>query len=694
MPELDDIDKTKSPADVVRHWFAALNVADKEEASWRKTAQDIYDKYLSKKCKDASYNILWANTELLRPAIYNTLPQPAARRRFNDEDPLGKAVSDVINRSLEFSFDIPEFDRSVKFTVLDSLLCGRGVARVRYVPSFSQYGEGEAEGATYEAEEATIENEEQEAEYAEGYSEELEWEQTTLEHVQWNDFRRGPGKCWEEVEWVAFRHCMTREELIDKFGEEKANQVSMTDPKDIQTSDKAEEDKLKAAFSTATVWELWDREEKEVLFLNDSYRNEPLLTVSDPLNLEGFFPLPCPLYVVEDSTSLVPTPLFSLYAEQAKELNRISERINKIIDACKVRGIYDSRLSELSELFRGNDTDLIPAQNVAALQNADFNKIIWFAPIEQMVAVTQVLYNQREQCKQVIYELTGISDILRGSSDPNETLGAQQIKAQFGSARLQRMQREVQRFIRDCARLMAEIIGEKFKVETLRAITQLPFPTDEEVAMMNMQYQAQAQAAQMQGQQPPPPPEQPEITWGMVIDALRSNSQRTFKVDIETDSTIAATQEDDIQSLTKLLAGITEFINGMAPAVQSGAVPIEAVKELILAMCRRAKMGTVVEDALNKIQQPQQPQNNEAEAEQQKLQMEMQAKQMESQQELALKDKEAQKEIQIEQMRIQADLQKEQMRIAADKEQFLLKLAADRELEQLRLASQPVNVNQ
>ena len=47
-----------------------------------------------------------------------------------------------------------------------------------------------------------------------------------------------------------------------------------------------------------------------------------------------------------------------------------------------------------------------------------------------------MLYQQREQIKAVIYELTGLSDIARGASKASETLGAQQLKSQWGSIRL------------------------------------------------------------------------------------------------------------------------------------------------------------------------------------------------------------------------------------------------------------------
>ncbi len=84
--------------------------------------------------------------------------------------------------------------------------------------------------------------------------------------------------------------------------------------------------------------------------------------------------------------------------------------------------------------------------------------IMWY-PIDVISAALEKLYLARDQIKNVIYETTGISDILRGLTDPNETLGAQQIKTQWGSLRVQRKQAEVARFARDLFRLKAEIFA-------------------------------------------------------------------------------------------------------------------------------------------------------------------------------------------------------------------------------------------
>ena len=340
-------DLGKTPNAVVRRWLLELKLADKREKNWREESQKVLDLYRLKKRKANSYNILWANTETLRPAIYNSVPTPDVRRRYKDEDPLGKAVSQVLERGLDYCINTYDFDAVIKNDVLTMLLPGRAVSRVRYIPTITQSPEDEI------------------SESMEGDNEELEWEQVVAENIQFDDLRIGPGKVWDEIPWIAFRHRLNRDDLEDKFGNiGKEIPLDNTDDEDIKSNSN---DIVSDIFKTAEIWEIWDKEEKKVLFIAPSYKIKPVQTLDDPLKLIGFWPIPRPLYAIEDSSTLVPQMLFEQYREQAEELNRISKRINKLIEGLKLRGIYDATIVEMSQLMEGDDNDLIASQGVTAL---------------------------------------------------------------------------------------------------------------------------------------------------------------------------------------------------------------------------------------------------------------------------------------------------------------------------------------
>lgn len=687
-------DLGKSPEAVARRWKLELKLASTREEKWRKKAKDIYELYTPPdNAPNSSFNILWSNTETLRQAVYNSLPQPQVVRRYSDEDELGKNVSNVLTRALEFSQDTYDFDKVLKDDVLCMLLPGRAISRVKYIPDIQTIPKDSptSEAGAMVLEESNI-NTDEDAEESESY-EQIGWEQVICERVQYDDFRiLCAAKTWDSVTAIGFRHRLNREDLIEKFGDEigKAITLDSTDNDDINKSSDLDD-----LFKTAEVWEIWNKDDKEVIFICESYAN-PCKIQPDPLNLQGFFPIPRPLYAIENDNTLVPTSLYTQYRQQAIALNKACTRIDKLVDALKLRGVYDATLNELSQLMKGEDNDLIPCQNaVSLIERGGLEKAIYYLPIDMAANVIKVLFEQRDSAKQIIYEITGISDIMRSASDPNETFGAQKIKTQWGTQRLQRMQKEVQRYIRDLIRLKAEIIAEKFQMETLEGMTLIDLPHQAQVdqanaAAMNQyqmaksqaiqQYHAQAIQAHQQNQPPPPIPQDPgapqpqnPITWEQVMGAMRDDATRTYHIDIESDSTLSASQDSDMAGLQEVLGAVNHLVTGFAPMVQQGVLPFEAMKEILMAVVRRAKMGSAVEDALNKIEPPPPPPPAPPNPDIIKAQTEQMKAQTQAQTEQA----KLQQEMQLEQMRQQGVQQQAQLDMQMQKYKAQLDASVD-----------------
>ena len=672
-----------SPEDLVKYWLDELEDSDETEKDWRDDAKSVVDIYRGEdvaatavgsdgqKMRRNTFNILWSNIETLKPAIYNKTPVPNVQRRFKDEDQLGRAVAQVLERSLEFMVDANDLDAPMSDAVDDYLLVGRGVTRVRYVPTFGtpEQPEGEMPG-------------EMEENYEEPVGEVVK-EEAIAESVAYEDFRRGPANKWSEVDWVGFQHKLTKQDIEEKFGEEMANSVGIDvyaredDTYDNETNRSPREGRTR-------IWEIWCKTTKKVYFIAPSYKDKPLNEADDPLGLSGFFPIPRPIYSLTTTDSLIPVSEYYLYHTLATELNNVTKRIIDILKGLRLRGIYDSRMSEIGRLMDSGDNKMIPLDGASQYLDAGgLDKAIWMMPIDKYVSVVNQLYAYRQNLITSIYEITGISDVLRGSSVASETATAQSIKANYGSMRLQRRQREIQRYARDVVRLLAEVIAEQFSIDTLQKMTGLDYPTEEEKAMIQsqmqmqmQQFQMQAQQMQMEGQQPPQPPQpDPQMlerlekpTWEQIQQIARDDLLREFKVDIETDSTIAANDAEQQQNITELLTGITAFLNGIAPAVESGAVPMETAKSLLMAAVRRFKLGTEVETAVDKIgdqpiQNPEQQAGESGEAEMAKQQAEMARLQAEQQAEMAKQKMElelAQSKHQMEMQKLEREAQIDQ----------------------------------
>lgn len=618
--EIQEKEQPESPAAFMARWHKEIAIADQAEKKWRERARAIYQLYEGGEKEsqqdipsgEQSFNILWSNTETLLPAVYNSAPQPDVRRRFRDDDPVGKAASMVLERAISYTIDTEEFYDTLEDGVLDNLLVGRGLARVKYEPVFIPQMMPGIDGAEPQPRMDPMTNQPMQ---------EKADERSFIEHVQWDDFLRGPGKRWSHVPWIGFKHRLKKDQLVRMFGEEMAKNVPLNFPDGMENK----KDEEKMAFATAEVIEVWDKDTMTVFFVSMGYKDAPLRIDEDPMELKGFWPIPKPLMAIKNSRSLVPRPPYQMYEAKAVELERISRRINGAVRVCKVRGIYDSTMSEVEKLLNADDTDMIAIENASRYFNqpGGIEKAVWMMPTNQIANVLATLYQAQNECKQTIYEITGISDVIRGATQASETATAQRLKAQFGGIRLKTQQREVKRFGRDLVRLLAEVICSKYDQETLAAITGLSYPTGEQKAqaqqaLQQQQMQAQQQAAMAQQMGAPPPQAAPpdeklqktasSVSWDEIMEVLRSDKQRCYKVDVETDSTIAETLESDMEGLQQVLTALVGFIAQAMPLVQQGVLQMDGLKSVAMAIVRRARMGSAVEDAIEGMQAPPPPQ--------------------------------------------------------------------------------------
>lgn len=629
-------------------WLARIKASEKREESWRKDAEAA-EKAYSCDARDKAdgklydFNILHSNVETIVPAIYNSTPVPDVRSRDTlpeiempqppqaqpDQQPDPRAVMQyqaavrqaqqqaariaavkdygrLIERAITVQIDDNKLDTEVESAAQDAFLSGRGIVRVRM-----HADDGGNERLSFEA-------------------------------VSWRDFRRGPAKRWEDIPWMSFRHTMPLEEA-ERFGDKEMLASQATDADAAIRPDEDEDCDI-------VVWEIWCREpERYVKFIRES-DGKIMRMEADPLGLGGFFPIPAAIQPIALTGNLTPVCPFTVYRKLADELDLITRRINAIMKGLKVRGLVAGDAADISNLAQAGDNELVTASNLEGLaQTRGLDAAILWWPIEQATAVLKELYVQREQIKQAIYELTGISDIVRGASNAGETATAQQIKTQWGSLRIQKMQRLVQRMVRDLFIISAEIITTKFSPQTLQAMTGIEITPD--------------------------------------IQALMANKVMSrYRVDVESDSTVRADTTRVKGELTEFMAGTGQYFATMGPLLQAQPKLAEPVAEIYSAFTRVFNLGKQAEDALDRMVQTakkagQQPPAN---PEKEKLQAEMEMKKAE----LGMDMQRLQAEMQGKQVEARIKEQSEAARIETDRQRAqidLQKAMVDLEIRKLEL---------
>lgn len=700
----------------VRRWFSELDDAKKRDDKFRREGKRINDIYAAD--REIAFNILYSNTDTLLPALYSSVPRPYVRDRFKRGDLIVKASSKAGERMLEYLLDTnaegyETFNDSMINATLDALLPGRGVTRVKYDAEVGEYeniggtgsdGEGEAEEDNSPDDSARagvlghVLSGEGEAEYEGVFSGQYiskESELVCTESIVWDRVLFGYSKKWSLVPWIAFEEIIDKQEAERLFGKEMTEKIQFTKDGDEADSDSSDEkqDDHQGERKTATIYQIWDKSGgRKVRYVSKHYKDGFLKVEDDPLELAGFYPIPRPIVLLAKSNDMSVTAPYLVYENQAKEVNELTVRIQKIVKAIKAKGVYDSELGgDIANLMTGDDNEMIPAEKSATIaSDKGFDNAIWFMPVEQLIRVLRELYQAREEAKQVIYEVTGISDIIRGSTVASETASAQQLKSQWGTMRLKRNQAEVQRYCRDLLRIMLEVAATKFSVETWAKMTGLPYSTEQEQAQAQAVMQA-AHKMQMQGAQPNEAQQgmiqqaqavMQKPSWNQVLELLKNDMQRSYQIDIETNSTILPEAVEDQKQIADVMTALGQYLQGVTPLIEKGAFPFEAAKAMMLSVVRRYQFGDEIEDYINKMQTPppppdttQQDKQAELQAKQAEQQANLQAEQLKLEMQRLIAEGEAKTQIHLEQMRIdsaekiakyQADLQAQtQLQIAS-----------------------------
>jgi hypothetical protein len=393
----------------------------------------------------------------------------------------------------------------------------------------------------------------------------------------------------------------------------------------------------------------------------------------DPYKLEGFFPY-TPLVWLTNGENIIPIPEYKIYRQKAVELDELSEKCRQIEEEVKYVVLVAGKNKETAvEIAKAPNGQVV---SIGEFGIENLNQIIGVKPVDGAVTVLDHSTTREQVLKQDIYDLTGISDIIRGVSDPRETAEAQKIKGVFGSLRFQDRQKAVQEMFRKLFRIMTEIICEHWDEETLSEITCTYLPNQLDKANAQAQLQQEAQQAQAAGQQYNPNPELVKVletpTWDDIMGVMQSDRLRNYTIDIETTATVFDDQEAQtaqINALTQAYLSLVQsavqlqdpsLIKGFLPIVKMNLANIK-ISSAISGQLEEALEGAIksFEEAKNAPPQPT--------PEEKKMQAEMQLAQMKLEAEGQQKDKE-----------IQGRLQVEMAKVAADKEIAIQKILIDK----------------
>ncbi len=527
-------------SELVSALWAEIESYDEVSRVFRTDGDRVYSLYVNEPISGrgdlapaSRFDILWSNTQLLQPIIFSLMPEVYVERRFKDKDPQGRRASLLLERCIKAVLSLQDSVGTFKHARDDYLLPGRGQVWSRYEPVFDK-----------QVDEATGES-----------TEVLKYENVAIDYVPWKDFGYSNTKVWAGVKSV-WRHLyLTKKDAELQLGKEEAKKLKYTysgctDPK------RAPEEDSKL-HKRAKVTEFWDYDSKKIYWLSESNKQTIIKQKDDFLKLKNFFPCPKPLFATKRTDSLIPVSDFSILRYIIDELDTTTMREAYIMDAMKASGVSSAQVAaSLEKVFQSDDCVIQPIKEWITLkqQGGTQGSIEWL-PLEMFAKVLEQLRARKQELKADIYELSGITDAIRGTTSPYESSAAIQQKISSASERINEKKRIFQEFIKDTVNIVAEIISEHFSDETIREMSG--------VDMLGPEY---------------------VDNFTNDIALLRNDVTRNFRIDVTLESLSQADEQLEKQS-------VNEFINAMAQIMGQSQQVLQVMPELKPVMLEALKFA-------------------------------------------------------------------------------------------------------
>ena len=656
------------------YWNEELTSSHKRLKKWQKKGDKIVRKYLGAGATAANndtlndgnsgarLNLFHSNTTTLLSMLYGNTPKvDVSRRNLDANDDVGRIAAELMGRLLsnDLADNGEEYDSVLRAVLEDRLLPGLGCAKVRYEPVFAKELQPNPQNPLEQIE-----------------VEVLESESAPTEYYHWRDVAWGWGRTFSTLPWIGFRSYMDKQALAERFSEDIANEASYETQHVSSNEDSYRDPDTDSAWSKAEVWEIWDKSKKQTVWIvKGCYKVAD--TKEDPLKLSGFFPCP-PFLLANPTTSLyMPTADYTLAQDLYAEIDELQDRIGTITEAVRVVGVYDANSDGVKRMLNeGVENQLIPVDNFAlfAERGGIAGTVDWM-PLGDIVNALDKLRELRSETIGLLQQVTGMSDIMRGElGGQYEGVGQSQLKAQFGSIRVQALQESFAKFASDLMQLKADVIMKHFDPKTITKLSnaQYTFDADE---MPKTPEEAKAREQ-----------EQSELL--EAVKLLKEPNSARIRVVIRSESIAMIDYAAQKAERTEFLTAISTFMQSAAPLMDAdpqakpfmlqlmqwglagfkGAGEIEGVIDKAIEASQQEAKNPKPDPAEAAAQQAQQLEQMKLQGEMQKIQAKAEADAMVRQQDMEADMATARSEHEAKMMEIQAGLQAKLAEISAKAE--------------------------
>jgi len=614
-----------------RWWKAQITQSQEHRKRFVEQAEESIRVYNAQKqvgiLNDAErrLNVWWYCVNTLLPAYYSSTPKAEVNLRKRSGGIPYELGSVILERNTQYAMDLHfDFDKIGYNAALQFLLTGQSVLWARYAAKFEkvlqeiavikdpsgQFIDGT--GKPYTGDVNILTPGEGNIFIASVEIEQKTSEKALLDIVQYNDYDCSDARTEDEIEWQARRAYLDRMQAEALFGREVADDLSYDSFPEVSKKDIArKDDKYEGK---AELHEIWCEATGKVYWLQKNGDNPIIESSEPPTKFEKFYPCSV-IRQSNDPDSVIPVSDYTHVRDQILEVERLTTRIHAVTQAIRTNFLYDAAMGpNVEQLFSG-DLKGSPITNWPSYKGrGGLQAGVEFYPVEPFVNALNVLQGARTNGLQQLYETLKVSDLLRGTSEQYKSATANRLENQWSSLGLVVRQNMFSKFVSDAISNLGTIIAEQFDEQTILEVG------DADVLIEPTIYIAPPPPPPAPGPEgvspdesgapmaPPPMPE-PNMLQKIdemkqqIIQILRDNKKRSYRIQIASDSMIAIDQQQQQQDGAMLIERAGAFFDQMRGLVEQYPPLLDFSMSLFQNMIKRMKGGKELDGIFTKAMQ-------------------------------------------------------------------------------------------
>lgn len=386
---------------------------------------------------------------------------------------------------------------------------------------------------------------------------------------------------WNAVTRLAFEYQYSYREFVEKFGRAALKKLAVDDVKEHRTGkpiivfeyhDKFLKEVRWFAENSEDFFQPADMPQVDAANLvavkeapesgKDEAPETEIVDNSDLYGLSGFFPCVEPLLINASTKEFWPTPEYFQMQDILDDIHSIVGRMFLLTKAIRVRFFFDSSVRELKSLIgetgEGGGLGIPNLEQSLMNGKGSLANLVAYFPVDEMIQGLNNMYKAFQQRLDMFYQVTGLSDLIRGQTNPDsdKTFGERQMEGKFALNRIEPYQRKLQEWIKQNYQLLMEMALKMFSDDSI----------DEYVTPQTLD------------------PEDKQ-RYVAALDLLKSNKRRRFRVDFETDSTVAINEQWRKRQATDLANTLTKALESTAKVAETqpelAATELSVLKHLI-----------------------------------------------------------------------------------------------------------------